>query len=475
VWTPARAAKLLDSLYKEYPISSLLIWKTDGEVQRREQAGGRDRASWLIDGQQRVTTLAHVFSGEEGLDIVFHATREEFQQASASTRNDPQWLRVSDLWDTARFREIRRGLPAKDRDRVEDRIERVRQILDYEIPYIEMEDYAFEAAVDAFQRVNTQGIRLRTQDLASAKVASKHTGFIRNEVVPLLKRLHEEGFERIHVTHLFRACGFLAHPDGRRKTPLHELGSKEVQRAWKRTLEGLERVKDLLRGEFGLLDTRLVASGAALVPAIVLCAEARPSKQSSHSIAGWIALASLHHRYSGATETSLELDLRACRADDPIGALLTQLRQRRDSLAAKPLDFKGYVNDRGALFAAYVACAQRQARDLLTRGKIHLSKRIDRHHIFPRASFEAAGRKDADTIANIAFIGGEANRELSDQRPENYLGKISPKILASQCIPTEPELWRADAVEQFWARRRELLAEAFNAFLAEALPGRHLN
>jgi hypothetical protein len=83
--------------------------------------------------------------------------------------------------------------------------------------------------------------------------------------------------------------------------------------------------------------------------------------------------------------------------------------------------------------------------------------------------------RDADTIANIAFIGGDANRELSDQRPENYLGKISKKVLESQCVPGEPSLWNADSVEQFWARRRELLAEAFNAFLAEALPGRHLS
>ncbi|MDC0673701.1 DUF262 domain-containing protein [Nannocystis sp. ncelm1] len=474
VWKPGRAAKLIDSLYKQYPISSLLIWKTDGEVQRRDQAGGRDRASWLIDGQQRVTTLAHVLEGAEGLDIVFHVTREEFQQASASTRNDGQWVRVSDLWDSSRFREIRRSLPSKDRDKVEDHIEKVRQILNYEVPYTEMEDYPFQDAVDAFQRVNTQGIRLRAQDLESAHVASKHTGFIRNEVVPLLKKLHEAGFERIHVTHLFRACGFLAHPDGRRKTPLHELGNKDVQRAWKRTQDGMERVRDLLGGEFGLLDTRLLSSGAALVPAIVLCADNRPSKQSAQAIAGWMALASLHHRYSVSTETSLEQDLRACRAENPIGALLTQLRQRRDSLAARSLDFKGYINDRGALFAAYVACAHRQVRDLLTGGKIHLHKRIDRHHIFPRAGFEAGERKEADTIANIAFIGGDANRELSDQRPENYLGKIAKKVLESQCLPTEPSLWGADSVDQFWARRRELLAEAFNAFLAEALPGRHL-
>ena len=71
VWKPARAPCLMDSLYHGLPISSLLMWVSDAQVRSRSVQPrpflGRT-VSWLIDGQQRVTTLARIYSGEEGLD-----------------------------------------------------------------------------------------------------------------------------------------------------------------------------------------------------------------------------------------------------------------------------------------------------------------------------------------------------------------------------------------------------------------------
>ena len=66
---------------------------------------------------------------------------------------------------------------------------------------------------------------------------------------------------------------------------------------------------------------------------------------------GWLALAALLHRYSGSSDTALDQDLHACRTGDPIGALLTNLRQQRCSLIAKPRDFAGALNDRSGLLA----------------------------------------------------------------------------------------------------------------------------
>ena len=52
---------------------------------------------------------------------------------------------------------------------------------------------------------------------------------------------------------------------------------------------------------------------------------------------------------------------------------------------------------------------------------------------------------------------------------------MHPAALASQWIPQDPALWRIDRYPDFLAARRELLAEAANAFLAQlrfgAMPG----
>jgi hypothetical protein len=190
--------------------------------------------SWLIDGQQRVITLSRVL--EEGIDIVFHPENDEFRLSNAATRNDRNWFRVAELLDEQQFRELRRNLDGgRNADKREARFERVRRILQYEVPLVRMVDHTFDDAVRAFKRINTLGVKLKQQDIESAQVAARHSGFIADEVAPFLDGLKRQGFTRLNVMHLFRACAFVAKPDGRNRTPLHELEKREVLDAWKRT------------------------------------------------------------------------------------------------------------------------------------------------------------------------------------------------------------------------------------------------
>lgn len=69
-----------------------------------------------------------------------------------------------------------------------------------------MIDHSFKNAVTAFQRINTLGVKLKREDIESAQVAARHTGFIADDVSPFLAELHRNGFTRLNVMHLFRAC-----------------------------------------------------------------------------------------------------------------------------------------------------------------------------------------------------------------------------------------------------------------------------
>ena len=74
VWKPGKAPRLIDSLYQGFPISSLLVWQSseNARPRRRDPRPSRTATvSWLIDGQQRVITLARTMSGDEGIDVVF--------------------------------------------------------------------------------------------------------------------------------------------------------------------------------------------------------------------------------------------------------------------------------------------------------------------------------------------------------------------------------------------------------------------
>jgi len=213
----------------------------------------------------------------------------------------------------------------------------------------------------------------------------------------------------------------------------------------------------------------------SLVPVIALCESISPRRLDPKGIAGWLAMAALLHRYSHATETALDQDLRACRSDDPIGKLLSNVRRDVGGFASVPSDFRGALNDKGALFATYIACRHMGLRDLFSGSKILLQANVDRHHLLPRAQFPERSRQRADMIANIAFITGGANRSIGAPSPEVYLSELSREVRKSQCIPEDVHLWRISRCEDFWEARRRLLSDAFNGALRTMLPGRRID
>ncbi len=337
-----------------------------------------------------------------------------------------------------------------------------------------MVDHSFKDAVRAFERINTLGVKLKKADIESAHVASRHTGFIADEVAPFLAELKQQGFNRLNIMHLFRACAFVAKPDGRNRTPLHELEKNEVLDAWKQTKRATEQAIGLIRSELGLVNMDILWSGALVVPIIVLCATTGPRNRDSKGLMGWLALAALLHRYSGSSETRLDEDLKACRDADPIGALLKNLRQVRSPLVAHPADFSGALADRSGLLSLYIACMNRGILDFFTGSKVLLQNAVDRHHILARGQFSIKTRSSADNVANIAFIVGDVNKSIGQAGPEVYLKRIEARVLKSQCIPADQTLWAIDRAEDFWAARRQQLADSFNEFLRESLPQRRL-
>lgn len=478
VWRKGKAPRLIDSLYRGFPISSLLIWQSAEEARARRNDPRPIRANvmnWLIDGQQRIITMSRTMNGDEGIDVVFHPDQEEFRLANAATRKDPNWVRVAELWDDELYRHLRRNLDGtRFADRRESRFERVRSILDYEIPVVRMVDHSFNDAVHAFTRINTLGVRLKKEDIESAKVAARHSGFIAEHVTPFLNRIKQHGFRRLNVMHLFRACAFVARPDGRSRTPLHELSRQDVLEAWRLTKRATEQAFGLIRSELGLVNMDILWSGSLIVPLIAICATVPARQRESKEMIGWLALAALCHRYSGSTESALDQDLRACREDDPIRALLRNLRSDWNTLRAAPTDFSGSLMDRSGLLALYIACMNRGILDLYTGQRVLLQGDVDRHHILARAQFPESERRRADTLANMAFIAADVNRAIGVTGPEVYLSKIKDRVLVSQCIPLDRSLWRIDRADEFWEMRRRLLAESFNEYLDKVLPRRRI-
>ncbi|MGW0545620.1 DUF262 domain-containing protein, partial [Streptomyces griseoincarnatus] len=98
-WGRQDVARLFDSIAKGYPVGSLLLWVRPapkqivrlGELEIK--APEVDRSFWVVDGQQRVTSLANALHPDGGRDPRFALAYDlrSSQFTTYSTQNDP-WV-----------------------------------------------------------------------------------------------------------------------------------------------------------------------------------------------------------------------------------------------------------------------------------------------------------------------------------------------------------------------------------------------
>jgi hypothetical protein len=126
----------------------------------------------------------------------------------------------------------------------------------------------------------------------------------------------------------------------------------------------------------------------------------------------------------------------------------------------------------------FLAFKEDDARDWNTNLTIsvnHSGKqdKLQFHHIFPSAFMKKQSKlmdlPSTDDIANLAFIGGKTNREISDKAPADYLKEIlkgeGKSQLEKQAIPTDLELLKPESYGDFLETRRKLIAKRLNKFL----------
>ena len=155
--------------------------------------------------------------------------------------------------------------------------------------------------------------------------------------------------------------------------------------------------------------------------------------------------------------------------------LIERVRQQVGILDITAEELEGR-NQRSALFKTmFLAFQDGGAKDWRSNLAISLDHsgaqhRLQFHHIFPKAQLKGASftPKEADDIANLAFISGRTNRKISDKPPKTYLPpfiKAHGAAFRAQAIPTTSSLLEIRNYKKFLAERRKTIAERLNAFL----------
>ncbi len=198
--------------------------------------------------------------------------------------------------------------------------------------------------------------------------------------------------------------------------------------------------------------------------------------EESERLRFWVLVANAKGRYSrGSSETILDQDLSTLKQGAGAPELIDRLRQQVGRLDIAPEELEGR-NQRSALFKTmFLAFRTSGAKDWRSNLAVALDHsgaqhRLQFHHIFPKAVLKNSfSGREADDIANLAFIGGKTNRGISDKPPSEYfpalIAKSGISAFEMQCIPTDSKLLGTDSYKVFLSKRREMIAQRLNEFL----------
>ena len=237
VWNPDQITRLFDSVMREYPISTLLVWKTKEPVKSRRFIDNYHRnikltdfyvpenrrsKMMVLDGQQRLQSLFIGLKGSyEGKELYFditsgqHAAPEDIRYRFAfkdSASSVWPWVKFKDIifknnkLDLQIAQELRSNADVELTDEewtaVQLNVARARQefVNDDNITYQELDSidnpdaYKVDDIVEIFIRANSGGTKLGKSDLLFSLLASSWDE-ADEQMEELLSKLNTLGFD----------------------------------------------------------------------------------------------------------------------------------------------------------------------------------------------------------------------------------------------------------------------------------------
>ncbi len=494
VWRKTRVRDLLDSLYRRYPSGMILTWDKSEAVVTRDLAieqnvSDQQPYELLLDGQQRLTSLTAILSGEpvqlrgrkNPIDILFNlAHPEKLEESTEEDEEDgdeedndsysdksnngpsedefvkrfsnrafvvytnklaklPNWVSVTEVFKESSDRPflIRAGVNSFDDrfDRISKRLKRLRDIKEYKYRVQMLErNISYKEMTDIYVRINSLGTKLLGSDLALAQITEIWRGSLSIFESFEERCGKEKSFNLNLSTHLRNLVVFAT---GQSKfNNVGKLKKNELQKAWEEAKKGMIFALDFLRSNINIDNPALLSSPIIIILLATYCHKKgyNLSIEESKRLRYWVLVANTKGRYSrGSTETFLDQDLNTIKRGEHVEGLLQSIEKQVGRLEIMQSDLENIKKNSTYFKTMFLAFQQNGAQDWedqlvisLKRGRsIHA---IESHHIFPRSLLKKHSIPNANDICNLAFISGRTNRRISDKAPAEYLPYFIDRI-----------------------------------------------
>jgi len=485
VWDKEQTAKLIDSILKGFPIGTFIFWKTRDELRSYKNIGNHklpktpkgDYAYYVLDGQQRITSLYAVRKGiritRDGKEINY---KDIYIDLEYNADNDDQIALaakptkiINENTEEKHCISVHDALTRSMVDLEDDYSKEERKIIDvyqksltgYDFSTIIIKDYPIEIACEVFSRINTGGKVLSAFEIMVAKTYDEKKGFDLAEKYDELRDGTDDEkaclcavkYETIPESVVMQAVAAIAVKQVRSRDIL-KIKREVFINYWKPMKASLFEAVDFLRHTFRVPVSQILPYPALLVPLTYFFYKTKnkkPTNKQRKLLEQWFYWSGLNYRYSSASETKIGEDI--IRMDKIIKE--KEVRYQANELQVVGLEeWEFSAGDAGCKTVlcalAYHSPKSFDSNSLvnLDNSSLKIATSRNYHHFFPKA-YLAEHEKSAkpNLMSNITLIDGYSNKhKIGKKPPSKYVAtfkKENPDIketLASHIIG-DPDKW----------------------------------
>jgi len=344
VWRRPDMLKLLDSIYKGYPIGSLLLWnssqpltseRTIAGLEVGNELAGRFPTNYLLDGQQRLTTLCGALFWR-GVDpnsiweIYFDLNTEEFVHPKNSDAIG--LFPLNRLINTSDFiRQCMKFEHHEQRSLYVARAERLlRAVKDYKVAVVKIGDMSLEEVAPIFERINSTGRKLTMVDLMMAATWSDEFD-LSKEIDNIRAECDRAGLRGVKAQVVLRsiaaAAGFGINKEDTQR--LRELPPAELRKSADSCRVAMVAAAKFLIESTPIRDSSFIPYAMQLTHLVeIFRLRPQPTLENRQEMVSWIWYTSASQYFGGASTGQNSRDLESARSFGR--GHLNQLYQREE-------------------------------------------------------------------------------------------------------------------------------------------------
>jgi len=526
VWEKDNVKKLWDSIYKFYPLGSILVWKTDVELQNHRLIGGHKvtenqlssgQYQYILDGQQRTTSLlTSLYGGKiEGRGDFDPSLYVDLSVESESETDDESYKKRFLYWDeiddkkgtfkrnTGRKKKYESGLIIKLHeikekfDKVQEKIvnhsdvkqqynhpywvelRRVKQVIDnYRLSFIELRGIQVAEVCQIFERINQAGKPLDIFDIVVAKTfrpqQNGNSGFYLRELLDDFRATNNSKFLQIDDFDYLQVIAIIIRENipnsgisNITPTYLNNIKTEQIEAIW-------EETKRAILKTFDFFENTLHIKGPQLIPYryfyLTIASYFYKNKRPDYDfLKKYFWFYSFHNSDLLSNTSHIKTHL---------------------SFLSKQKNNEEYVFDRFLIDKDILRNSSYSSKGRLSRAILSLFssnnpkdwKYTDRsvicdnfffstdqpnlHHVFPTNFISQNPGKNSlseNSLMNIAYLTQLTNLEISDKNPLIYIREYNQNSNFEKVL--ESHLLSTRVIE--WSKKEKMPENALDLFIED--------